>query len=120
MRVHACMQVYIRISHPDMCLISRHKHAITRARTTHARTHTQAHIQRDTPVAGVSATAIARGMYHTCALVTGGGLMCWGDNNKGQLGIGSTADQLSPVAVSLGSGKLAIRTSHPITFNHPY
>jgi hypothetical protein len=32
--------------------------------------------------------------------------MCWGKNNCGQVGIGSTVDQLSPVAVSLGSGQI--------------
>jgi hypothetical protein len=53
---------------------------------------------------GVSAIAIALGTGHTCALVTGGGLKCWGRNDAGQLGIGSTAQQNSPVAVDLGPG----------------
>jgi alpha-tubulin suppressor-like RCC1 family protein len=56
------------------------------------------------PNAGVSAIAIAAGGRHTCALVTGGSLLCWGFNLNGQLGIGSTEDRNSPVAVSLGSG----------------
>ena len=54
--------------------------------------------------AGVSAVAVATGYYHTCAIVTGGSLVCWGSNGNGQLGLGSTTDQHSPQAVSLGSG----------------
>lgn len=58
------------------------------------------------PLAGV--TAIATGLNHTCVLINGGAL-CWGDNAKGQLGDGSTAQRLTPVAVSgLASGVAAI------------
>jgi hypothetical protein len=54
---------------------------------------------------GVFATALAAGYYyHTCAIVTGGAVKCWGANNYGQLGIGSTAQQNSPADVILGSG----------------
>jgi alpha-tubulin suppressor-like RCC1 family protein len=53
--------------------------------------------------------AIAAGAYHTCVVVTGGQLLCWGLNNHGQLGIGNTAYQEMPAAVSLGSGALAVR-----------
>jgi alpha-tubulin suppressor-like RCC1 family protein len=57
-------------------------------------------------ISGVTASAIALGASHTCALITGGGLKCWGDNGRGQLGIGSTTrfQQTTPLEVSLGSG----------------
>ncbi len=54
--------------------------------------------------AGVSATAIALGASHTCAIEAGGGVKCWGLNDYGQLGIGSTLQQASPVAVAGAGG----------------
>ena len=54
--------------------------------------------------AGVSATAIALGFYHTCVIEAGGGVKCWGSNGNGQLGIGSTDGQTSPVVVTGARG----------------
>jgi alpha-tubulin suppressor-like RCC1 family protein len=42
---------------------------------------------------------IANGQYHTCALRSSGTVVCWGENGSGQLGIGTTTDQLTPVVV---------------------
>jgi len=45
------------------------------------------------------ATAIAAGAVHTCALVADGSAYCWGQNVRGQLGIGSTENQNRATAV---------------------
>ena len=50
--------------------------------------------------AGVSFQSIAAGSVHTCALTAGGQAYCWGQGSSGQLGNNSTADSLTPLAVS--------------------
>jgi alpha-tubulin suppressor-like RCC1 family protein len=53
-------------------------------------------------------TAISVGEYSACAIVNGAA-KCWGYNNDGQLGKGSTTNATSPVAVTgLTSGVTAI------------
>ena len=54
------------------------------------------------PLAGVTATSAGDG--YTCALKSDTSVRCWGLNNHGQLGDGTTEDRLLPVTVLDPSG----------------
>ncbi|MBI4701727.1 MAG: hypothetical protein HY744_11315 [Deltaproteobacteria bacterium] len=61
------------------------------------------------PVASLSsATTITAGLAHACALLANGTARCWGRNDAGQLGNGTTQDSGVPVAVAGLSGAVDI------------
>jgi alpha-tubulin suppressor-like RCC1 family protein len=65
---------------------------------------------------GRTAIAIAAGALHSCAVLDDSSVKCWGDNTKGQLGIGNTTSMGNGAnemgdnlpTVNLGTGRTAI------------
>jgi hypothetical protein len=53
----------------------------------------------DVPGLETGVTAVATGIVHSCAVLRGGGIKCWGVGDSGQLGNGSTKSPSRPVSV---------------------
>lgn len=67
----------------------------------------------DVPVGAVGlasgVTALGAGFDHACAVTSVSGVSCWGSNDHGQVGDGSTTNRGAPVIVSgLGGSALAV------------
>jgi alpha-tubulin suppressor-like RCC1 family protein len=71
------------------------------------------------PVLGLEAGVVSMtgGYDHTCALVEGGRVFCWGANHVGQLGVTDVAvESTTPLEVeALGTGITAVATSNDYT-----
>ena len=58
---------------------------------------------------GGKAISLSLGEYHSCALLEGGDVKCWGRNNLGQLGTGNNTDLNIPSGpINLGGKAIAI------------
>jgi uncharacterized repeat protein (TIGR01451 family) len=72
----------------------------------------------DTVQLGVAATQVGVGELHSCALLAGGSVRCWGDGAQGRLGtgnendIGDTEHPSSVTPVNLGGSATAIAVGH--------
>jgi len=55
-----------------------------------------------------SAVSVAVGYHHTCAILDNASLKCWGWNDDGQIGDGTTVTRTTPVHVDLGIGRKAV------------
>ena len=80
--------------------------------------------QRNTPVDVIGLSdavlALSLGHNHSCALMKEGGLMCWGNNEYGQLGDGGLINRNSPVVVAqlqAGNRALAAGFKHTCAMN---
>jgi alpha-tubulin suppressor-like RCC1 family protein len=52
-----------------------------------------------TLTAGV--TQIGLGSAHSCAILSSGGVKCWGENSSNELGDGTTTNRSTPVDISV-------------------
>jgi alpha-tubulin suppressor-like RCC1 family protein len=66
-------------------------------------------------VLGSNVVELAGGTEHTCALLAGGSVWCWGRNDVGQLGTGTKVDSSVPVAVLMAGTATAIAAGDKYT-----
>lgn len=73
-------------------------------------------VDRLTPTAvllptGVTFARVTVGLDHTCGLTQAGAAYCWGYNEEGQIGDGTTTSRLTPVAVAIPAGTILASVS---------
>jgi alpha-tubulin suppressor-like RCC1 family protein len=71
---------------------------------------TQASSPKPVPVSNLGGTVLSlvSGVYHSCAVLSGGMVACWGDNRYGQFCNGNTMNATTPVAISNLAGATAV------------
>ncbi|MBS0658888.1 MAG: choice-of-anchor D domain-containing protein [Verrucomicrobia bacterium] len=90
--------------------------------TTTSRSLPVAVVTAGTPLAGRTVVALTAGDNHSLALCSDGTLVGWGQNWAGQVGDGTTATRLLPVAVTTSGNALTGRTAVAVAAgnNHCY
>ena len=58
---------------------------------------------------------VAAGGFHTCGVRTDRSLWCWGDNGRGQLGLGDRDERNSPARVGTGTSWASLVTGYQHT-----
>ena len=77
--------------------------------------NTEAETESDVDLSLSDKAIIAAGAYHSCALASGNGLICWGENGNGQIGDGTETSRSKPVIVnelSTGVSSVALGEKH--------
>lgn len=64
---------------------------------------------------GFSAIAVSAGSDYTCILTKAGGVRCWGHNERGVLGDGTTTDRVVPPDTDVLTGVTQIATGFDTT-----
>ena len=68
------------------------------------------------PVTPAARPSVAVGSAHSCALTVHYGVQCWGQNDRGQIGDGTTTDRVTPTrAQGLGAGVSAVAVGEKTT-----
>jgi alpha-tubulin suppressor-like RCC1 family protein len=61
-------------------------------------------------VAGITFEEVTAGTFTTCARTTAGAVYCWGENDEGSVGDGTTTDRTQPVLINVGAPVARVST----------